>query len=331
MIFPNPYRKSSWIRSTFGLSPRTPYFHCLPRMSPILRAIATIALLTLIAYYTYESTKAHIIIKDIIGGSVDARTAWIEKSFASDIDGTFDGKAIKLLCGRKRWEHRVAISCGRIQGGVGNVRNVVLTCLRFAIEAGGDFVIPTIQSRSETDLSILDIGESLGFDSMFDEAHLKKTLKRFCPGMKVYGSTDKIQTDQDSVFLAPLDLVRNHQDTWVLTENEARSWNGYFEKWLLNQEATNADKLSSGPIPVEFESPLFHWPVYYDGGDFARSFGRVIQFREDTRRLAATVLYELSRKFELDLEPTEFMTGGMFFGAHLRVSALPILSRGLFE
>lgn len=199
------------------------------------------------------------------------------------------------------------------------MRNVILTCLRFAIEAGSDFVIPDIQSRSESDLSILDTGESLGFEYMFDEKHFKKSLKKLCPRMRIYGSKEKIQTEQDSVYLAPLDLVVNHKDR-VLEHEEAANWGKYFERWLLNQEATNAAGLASGPIPIEFESPLFHWPVSYDDEKFARNFGRLLQFREDTRKLATTVLQELQEKFELDLEPSESTVSGIF-GAHLRTAA----------
>jgi len=122
------------------------------------------------------------------------------------------------------------------------------------------------------------------------------------------------------VFLEPLALVPNRQGR-VLGNAEVATWSGYFEKWLINQEATNADKLSSGPLPVEFATPLFHWPTSYDGAAFMKTFGRVVQFREDVRRLAAAVLWELSSKFELNLEATEFMTSGMFFGAHLRTAA----------
>jgi len=321
------------LRSPFLLSPKTTYYTS-PRISLILRTSAILFLIS-ISYYALQqsadpSTKVYDIIDGVISSistttdtdtlNTKAKTVWIEKSLQSEIDGIFDGTAIKAMCSKKRWDHRAVVSCGRIQGGVGNVRNVILTCLRFTMEAGADFVIPSIRSRSTSDLSVLDTDISLGFDYLFDQKHFKKTMKRFCPGMKVYESHEEVRTEQDGVAVGPLELIPDRKDR-VLGNSEVAAWEGYWEKWLRNQEATNADKLSSGPIPVEFPSPLFHWPTDYDDADFVKSFGRVIQFREDTRRLAATVLWELSRKFELDLEPNEFMDGGMFFGAHLRTAS----------
>lgn len=61
--------------------------------------------------------------------------------------------------------------------------------------------------------------------------------------------------------------------------------------------------------------------VCNDGIDFANSFGQFLTFRRDVRRLAATVLYELSQKFSLDLDPSQAVNKNGFLGLHLRTSA----------
>lgn len=81
-----------------------------------------------------------------------------------------------------------------------------------------------------------------------------------------------------------------------MNHGEAADWARLFENWLIGREATHSDKLSSGPIPADLDKLLFHWPVSYDREMFARNFEKLIRFREDTRRLAATVLWELSRE-----------------------------------
>lgn len=234
---------------------------------------------------------------------------------AAEIGGDFDGTPLKELCSKKIFHHRAVIDCGRIQGGVGNVRNVVQSCLRYTIEAGADFIIPEIHSRASTDLTVLDSGETETFDYMFDERVLRKTLKETCPEMKIYKRIDDVRTDHELAFLPK--LVKDQAER-VLSHEEVERWSDLFEKWLSNQESMDADKLFSGPIPVNIDSPLFNWPVDFDGADFARNFGKVVQFREDVRRLAATVLFELSQNFNLGLEATNMASG--FFGAHLRTA-----------
>lgn len=53
------------------------------------------------------------------------------------IDGPFDNSAIKNLCASRNWNDGLIAQCGTPQGGVSNVRNVFLNCVRYAIEAGG--------------------------------------------------------------------------------------------------------------------------------------------------------------------------------------------------
>ena len=68
-----------------------------------------------------------------------ARSKWIEAALETEIDGPLDISALKELCSRKQWRKGLVFECPRPAGGVGNVRNKVLTCVRYAIEAGGTF------------------------------------------------------------------------------------------------------------------------------------------------------------------------------------------------
>jgi hypothetical protein len=60
-----------------------------------------------------------------------------EMFYESAIDSDFDPVAFQELCANKKWNEDLIIQCAAPQGGIGNVRNVFLTCVRYTIEAGG--------------------------------------------------------------------------------------------------------------------------------------------------------------------------------------------------
>lgn len=63
--------------------------------------------------------------------------SFIKQALQTEIDGPFDGEWISRLCNSRAWVPGLIAKCDAPQGGIGNVRNVFLNCIRFAIEAGG--------------------------------------------------------------------------------------------------------------------------------------------------------------------------------------------------
>jgi hypothetical protein len=55
----------------------------------------------------------------------------------SIIDGDYDGQALNELCSKTNWTEGLVFSCHGLEGGLGNVRNIFLNCIRYTIEAGG--------------------------------------------------------------------------------------------------------------------------------------------------------------------------------------------------
>ena len=53
------------------------------------------------------------------------------------IDEPIDFTPLRELCDRTVWQDGVVLECPRVPGGMVNVKNTVLTCIRYAIEAGG--------------------------------------------------------------------------------------------------------------------------------------------------------------------------------------------------
>jgi len=65
---------------------------------------------------------------------------------------------------------------------------------------------------------------------------------------------------------------------------------------------------------------IYDSPICRDGNKFSSTFGRILEFPAEIRRLAASALYELSMRFDLGIDPAVGLTSGKYFGAHLRTS-----------
>jgi hypothetical protein len=90
------------------------------------------------------------------------------------------------------WTPGIVFVCDNNPGGINNIRNYILTCLRYAIEAGATgIVVPQIRTRSEKDLSNLML-DYRGFDYFFDEEHFRRSLHTACSQFTLHNSTDHI-------------------------------------------------------------------------------------------------------------------------------------------
>jgi len=67
------------------------------------------------------------------------KSVFINDFLQNEIDGDFDGSGIDRLCESKQWIPGLIMSCDAAPGGVGEVRNAQLHCIRIAMEVGGTF------------------------------------------------------------------------------------------------------------------------------------------------------------------------------------------------
>lgn len=93
------------------------------------------------------------------------------------------------------------------------------------------------------------------------------------------------------------------------------NWSANFQKML--NASHPAPFTAAKPILVDFGTPLLQFPLTYDDPYLIPQFGRLLIFRADVRRTAAAVLYALSKKHSLSLDPGR-ISEGKFYGAHLR-------------
>lgn len=113
----------------------------LPFKPPLRALMLFVAVSTAFLYFAlYRHDLDYLTTKILpLSGStnLDNKSTFTKAFLNNEIDGPFDPVPIQEVCANKTWNDNLTIVCGAPQGGIGNVRNVFLTCVRYAIEAGG--------------------------------------------------------------------------------------------------------------------------------------------------------------------------------------------------
>ncbi|KAI1178774.1 hypothetical protein F4777DRAFT_61644 [Nemania sp. FL0916] len=111
-------------------------------------------------------------------------------SASSDVDGT-EAEGETVVPG-------LVFLCDSNSGGPGNIRNYILTCVRYAIAAGATGLqVPRIRARSGTDkANLFKNHESFGY--MFSEAHFRSAMAEACPHIKLFPTISANHEDDDS-------------------------------------------------------------------------------------------------------------------------------------
>jgi hypothetical protein len=95
----------------------------------------------------YKVANVHEIFHEV---DVGKKNIFVEEAMKTEIDGFFDQQPMRELCGNTTWQEGLIFSCGAPQGGIGNVRNVFLNCVRYAIEGGGMWLSPLQRKCTRT-------------------------------------------------------------------------------------------------------------------------------------------------------------------------------------
>ena len=225
-----------------------------------------------------------------------------------------DSSSLKSVCDDTQWNASMVFTCDNNVGGVGNIRNSILNCVRYTISAGAALVIPQIIIRDTSDISRIRTGQRTSMDYMFDVAHFVQSLRLSCPQLHLYEKAEDIPNRPDQrhlIALMPESLIEKAPKTGLQHPEE---WRSTFHTWVSQFESPYETRV------VELARSYLQYPIYSDGEDFALSFGSILKFRADTRILATAVLRRLSQTFNLGLESQwqEPILRDAFFGAHLR-------------
>lgn len=227
---------------------------------------------------------------------------------------TVDSESIRSICGASQWNSSVVFKCDESVGGVGNIRNSILNCVRYAISAGGGLVVPSIVLRNSADISNIRTGQKTELSYMFDTQHFLDSLRLSCPELRVYSSIEKIDdfvNAHESINMLPEDLIQEVIPKTGLSEPE--KWRGLFYTWLEQYSSPNP-----GPFVIALGRSYMQYPIYSDGNGFALSFGGILKLRSDVRKLATITLMNLISSISLETDITQPFIKDAFFGAHLR-------------
>lgn len=226
-------------------------------------------------------------------------------------------ESIKSVCRATQWNKSLVFTCNESFGGIGNIRNSVLLCIRFAIQAGAALVLPQILLRDD-DITNYQTQNATEFGYMFDTQHFYDSMQQSCPEMTIYPTIDDVIKSGNHT--GDMDRLRFQAESLTgdgLIKTEI--WREKFYSWLEEQQAELGTK-KSGPTVIDLERCYMSWPIYSDGEAFALSFGLILQLREDIRVLASQVLRGLAKRLSFagsDLKNE--VLPDTYFGAHLRV------------
>jgi hypothetical protein len=238
-----------------------------------------------------------------------------------DFDGEYIGWPLERLCKETTWAPGLTFVCDNNSGGIGNIRNFILTCVRYAIDAGASqIILPRIQQRSEDDLANIFTTGFQPFDYFFDEDHFRNTIGTHCPQMKIYNTTEDIPHAEDRLKIKEF----YPKDLGDLDGCDGRGVNRHldmfrpkFDNWLnTTQQTPNA----THPVTIRFKwATFFEWPIYRDGPEFAATFGDILRLRKDIQALAAKALTEMSSF--VGVKPNGKTLEAPYLGVHLRTES----------
>lgn len=67
---------------------------------------------------------------------------FIQDVISHEVDGPMNLAPLTELCSATDWQPGLIVKCQPVPGGIGNIRNMFLNCIRFALEAGGSSFVP---------------------------------------------------------------------------------------------------------------------------------------------------------------------------------------------
>lgn len=216
------------------------------------------------------------------------------------------------LCRRTEWVPDRVWQCEHAKGGLSNVYNMVLACIRLAIEAGATaLILPKIWVRSTSEPIVLitgNLSDIADLSYLFDVQHFRFTLGDACPRMKIFASKNDITHMPEDPHAFPL---RSTDLGGVI------DWRRNLDYALgqLGTEDAGGGHTHKMYDYILLTRTLFKWPIWEDSVAFGNNFKSILHFRQDARGIAAAVLAQMNRTFSGN--------DGSFryFGVHLRTGA----------
>lgn len=159
-----------------------------------------------------------------------------------------------------------------------------------------------------TDRITLQTGTLVPFTTLFDLDHFTATLHGACPKLTIPRPSHSFAPSPNTITLDPKTLATSLlHSAWPAMIAPA-GWGNAFRHLYGRANITLKET-----AVIELKDALFQWPLDYDTPELQHSFGRILRFRKDARRVAAAVSWGLIKSF-----------GGNgfvdYYGAHLRTA-----------
>ncbi|OBT95118.1 hypothetical protein VE01_07345 [Pseudogymnoascus verrucosus] len=215
----------------------------------------------------------------------------------------YDEAPIREMCANSSWadSRNVVVNCESRVGGVGNVRQEFLVCVRQAIEIGASLIRPNIMLRSEGLIEYQN-GPVQNMSYLFNLELFDARLRSACPYMPIYNDLAEVEHVGE---IARVDRPRN------LPEEQGVQLS--FTEWArLNRQPEGKITVITMPRITG------QTPVCDDPSPFVANFGRLVEFRTDTQRLASTILSALLTRFSPAFLPYYGLANNTFIGLHFR-------------
>lgn len=201
---------------------------------------------------------------------------------------------LRQLCDSTKWQTHVYFTCTHNLGGLMNVRNMVLNCVRYAIAAGASgLVLPQIEARDPAALSNLKTGEYRNMGYLFDETWFKEVMKESCGQIELL---DTIEDIPYSGYAMMPDLI-NIQAMMgqppgsrhgLLRNKKPSEFRSRFNKLIKSQSKKPSER---SPVIVRLDDKtLFSFPPSFDPPTVANSFGFILEFRLDLSGLSNVIV-----------------------------------------
>lgn len=291
----------------------------MSRQRSVLLAVCIISLATI-----WSCRRPRPCILDQCNADITAGPVAHRKIDLSDSDAPFVGWPLARVCSETSWTDGLVFICDDNSGGIGNIRNYILTCVRYAIEAGATgLVMPQVRARSENNLTDI-MQEHRGMSYMFDEDHFRTSLTSQCPRIVIYNNTWSIPDFKEPYRperITPKELgLRGGCDKRDLNRH-TDLFRIVFREWLLEKtEQFNLPPTStSHPRVVRLNWGVqLEFPVYRDGPEFVATYGGLLRFRQDILQLGKRTV-EAMRDFARTASGDRAID--RFVGFHLRTES----------
>jgi hypothetical protein len=128
------------------------------------------------------------------------------------------------------------------------------------------------------------------FDHFFDLPHFTNILSTSCPQIHIYNHVNDLYDIPSTAKLVLLEPTKVNYTTLLYKHVLAApgNWTTNFNNLMLGTQRARFPPTVEKPLLIAQAKPLLEFPLSYDDPHFVPHFGRILRFREDTRRIAAS-------------------------------------------